>query len=131
MNVAEIINNLSLNNFERLSLNWDNHTTNVLLVISGSSNYYGGGGTYLHICVHGVNSITPNKFEVLGYAVSGYNIARTYNSVDSAYTKYYKNQLSAIGEPTYDINVSGSCCTGSETLLAILNAKKDFLVNIK
>lgn len=125
---------LSVAQLQHTSTNWDKKTKTILLYMAGAGNMFGGGGKGYCITLHGDNSTSPTgQIDVLGIFSESYNIARGANGGNSGTISYWIgiDDLTAIhsDNPTFRIDVTGSCNTGRDTLCAILSAEMDWLIN--
>lgn len=126
-------NIFSVENLERLSINWDRQTINVLVKFGGSGNMFGGSNQGYLLTIHGENSIhTTGLIEIKGVFVEGYNIARGANGENHGSTKFW-NGLTNFDkiyetEPKYKITIEGNCDCGTATLCSILSAQLDFFI---
>jgi hypothetical protein len=125
--------NLTFEKLERTSKNWDRQTKEILLYLKGSGDMFGGSTQFLHITLHGDNSLTPTgTITVNGLAKAIYNIARGENGGNYQILSYYKGANGSTDtrsiEHTYRIKIDGRCGGCEEALCSILNAEKDWLI---
>ena len=123
---------LSLENLQRTSKNWDGQTKVILLSVDGSGGMFGGGTRLMHITLHGENSITETgTITINGLVTTSYNISRGANGGNSQSLSYYKgltdfNETYA-SQPTIKINIEGSCGGAESSICEILSAEKDWI----
>jgi hypothetical protein len=124
---------LSLENLQLTSKNWDGYTKDLLLFIEGWGNVCGNSSRYVHVILHGKNSGTETgTIEVKGVAISDTNIARGTNGNTYQVVSYYKDKTDFKdmhnAQPTYKARIDGACVGGEMAICTILRAEIDWII---
>lgn len=122
---------ITLQKLERMSGMWDRRTIELMVFIGGGANMFGGHSEYVHVVLHGDNSIQETgTIEYLGFVQAGWNIARGANGENSStanYRKFVSPNTDELGQIIYSVEIKGTSGGADNAMCSILNAHKDYL----